>query len=401
MSIYQIGGQRIQPDDPNLPALLADIYRSRERPLCLCRSPGVAMYVAKVNEKHIIKRMPETGGDHAPTCDSYEPPAELSGLGQVIGSAIQIDPEVGTTALKFDFALSKGGGRSPPAPSDKETDSVKTDGNKLTLRGTLHYLWEEAGFNRWAPTMAGKRSWYVVRKYLLQAAQDKTAKGSSLASMLYVPESFNAEKKAEITQRRTAQMMGVATAEKGAKRLMIVIGEVKDIAPSRYGHKVVLKHVPDSHFMMNDDLHKRLFKRFALEIGLCDALEDSHLMMIGTFGVGLTGVASLEEVALMCVTENWVPFESVFDKTLLDALTQQNRRFMKGMRYNLPSTRPLACAVASDTEPTPTAMYVIPPGADEAYVTAVDELIAESKLPSWKWEAGDLMPPLPTLPSQG
>lgn len=402
MAIYQIHGQSIHADDPGLPELLASIYAARERPLCLCRTPGIEMYVAKVNEKYLVKRMPNSGSDHAPACDSYEPPPELSGLGQVIGSAIQENPDEGTTALKFDFALSKGASRSAPTPSDKETDSVKTDGNKLTLRGTLHYLWEEAGFNRWAPTMAGKRSWYVIRKYLLQAAEDKTAKGASLAGMLYIPESFNAEKKNEITQRRMAQMMRIATPEKGARRLMLVVGEVKELAQSRYGHKIVLKHLPDCHFMMNDDIHKRLLKRFDVELGLWDAIEGTHLVMIGTFSIGPTGVASLEEVALMCVTENWIPFESTFEKMALDALTQQNRRFMKGMRYNLPSTRPLACAVASDTEPQPTAMYVLPPGASEDYAAAVEDLIGESKLASWKWEAGSApMPPLPALPEHG
>jgi hypothetical protein len=245
VAIYQIDGQSIHSDDPAFPELLASIYCSRARPLCLCRTPGIEMYVAKVDEKYLIKRMPNSGSGHAPVCDSYEPPPELSGLGQVIGSAIQENPDEGTTALKFDFALSKGASRSAPAPSGKETDSVKTDGNKLTLRGTLHYLWDEAGFNRWAPTMAGKRSWYVIRKYLLQAAEDKTAKGASLAGMLYMPESFNAEKKNEITQRRLAQMMRIATPEKGARRLMLVVGEVKELAQSRYGHKIVLKHLPD------------------------------------------------------------------------------------------------------------------------------------------------------------
>ena len=314
MAIYQIGGQSIHSDDPALSELLANIYSSRERPLCLCRTPGIEMYVAKVDDKYLIKRMPNSGSGHAPACDSYEPPPELSGLGQVIGSAIQENPDEGTTALKFDFALSKGASRSAPAPSGKETDSVKTDGNKLTLRGTLHYLWEEAGFNRWAPTMAGKRSWYVIRKYLLQAAEDKTAKGASLAGMLYMPESFNAEKKNEITQRRLAQMMRIATPEKGTRRLMLVVGEVKELAQSRYGHKIVLKHLPDCHFMMNDDIYKRLLKRFEVELGLWDALEGTHLMMIGTFSIGATGVASLEEVALMCVTENWIPFESTFER---------------------------------------------------------------------------------------
>ena len=123
--------------------------------------------------------------------------------------------------------------------------------------------------------MAGKRSWYVIRKYLMQAAEDKMAKGASLADILYIPESFNAEKKNEITQRRIAHMGKAAATVKGSRRLMIVIGVVKEVAQSRYGHKIVFKHLPDCHFMMNDDLHKRLLKRFEVELGLWDALEDT------------------------------------------------------------------------------------------------------------------------------
>jgi len=64
--------------------------------------------------------------------------------------------------------------------------------------------------------------------------------------------------------------------------------------------------------MLNDDLHKRLLKRFEIELGLWDAIEGTHLVMIGTFGVSTNGIASLEEVALMNVTEHWIPFESTF-----------------------------------------------------------------------------------------
>ncbi|MGP8438159.1 DUF1173 domain-containing protein [Paraburkholderia fungorum] len=398
MSTYRIGEQYIKSDDPSLNDTLAHAYTAKTRPVCVCRDPGIEMYIAKVAGKFVIKRMPNSGGDHAPACDSYEPPPELSGLGQVMGTAIQEDPEEGLTALKFDFSLTKVAGRSAPVASGAETDSVKTDGNKLTLRGTLHYLWEEAGFNRWAPNMAGKRSWYVIRKYLMQAAEDKMAKGASLADILYIPESFNADKKNEITQRRIAHMSKAAATVKGSRRLMIVIGEVKEVAQSRYGHKIVFKHLPDCHFMMNDDLHKRLLKRFEVELGLWDALEDTHLMAIGTFSVGNTGIASLEEVALMSVTENWIPFESTFDQMVIDAMSRANRRFMKGMRYNLPSNRPLACLVASDTLPEPTAMYVLPPGATEDYAAALTELMNESKLAHWLWRAGEAeMPPLPAL----
>ena len=66
MAIYQIGGQSIHSDDPALSELLANIYSSRERPLCLCRTPGIEMYVAKVDDKYLIKRMPNSGSGHAP-----------------------------------------------------------------------------------------------------------------------------------------------------------------------------------------------------------------------------------------------------------------------------------------------------------------------------------------------
>ena len=396
MAHLSIQGVTYESSDRALQTALAKIHQMKERPLCMCRKPGVEMYIAKMAGTFVVKRMPNTGENHASACDSYEPPPELSGLGQVMGSAIQENPDEGVTTLKFDFSLTKVPGRAAPMPSGAETDSVKTDGNKLTLRGTLHYLWEEAGFNRWAPSMEGKRSWFVIRKYLIQAAEDKFSKGSSLANILYIPESFNAKKKDDITQRRISHMMKAAIPAKGARNLMLAIGEVKEIAQSRYGHKIVFKHLPDCHFMMNDDLHKRFLKRFDIELGLWDALEDSHLVAIATFSVGNTGIASLEEVALMVVTDNWIPFESTFDKIVLDAMTRSSRRFMKGMRYNLPSTRPLACIVASDTLPEPTGMYILPPGATEDYANALSTLTQESKLASWLWKAGEAeMPVLP------
>lgn len=398
MATYRIGGQLIDDGDPGFAATMAAAYQNKLRPVCVCREPGAEMYVARVNGRHIIKRMPNSGGQHAPACDSFEPPAELSGLGEVMGTAIQENPEVGQTALKLDFSLTKIAGRAAPTPNGQEADSVRTDGNKLTLRGLLHYLWEEAGFNRWSPGMAGRRSWYVIRRYLLAAADGKVAKGDALGDSLYIPEPFSLEHKTEIEQRRMAHLGKACAMEKGGRRLMVVVGEVKEIAPSRYGYKIVFKHLPDFHFMVNEDLHKRLRKRFDMELSLWDAMESTHLMAIGTFGVGASGVASLEEVALMIVTENWIPFDSMFEKTVIDAMTHAGRRFFKGMRYNLPASRPLACVVASDTEPLPVAMYVLPPGSNDDYIEALTALMEESKLGRWLWRAGDgEMPALPDL----
>jgi hypothetical protein len=387
MSVYRIAGRKVGSETEGFETLIAALHGTKDRPLCLCREPGIEVYVAKVNNHYILKRMPNSGATHSPACDSYEPPPELSGLGQVMGSAIEEDVEGGGTLLKLDFSLSKAGYRNAPVPSGKETDSVVGNGNKLTLRGVLHYLWEEAGFNKWSPSMQNKRNWFVIRKYVLLAAVNKTAKGLDLADILFVPESFNPDQKDSITQRRQAHLMRIAAPDKGTRRLMVTVCEVKEIAKSRYGMKMVVKHLPDFQFQLNDDLHMRLIRRFDAELSLWDTHQNSHLMMIATFGINPVGVANLEEIALMVVNENWIPYENAYDHLLIDALTTQRRRFVKGLRYNMPQSRPLAAVVLTDMEPKPCALYITPIGAPEEFIDEQQELIKGSSMPAWVWDA--------------
>lgn len=391
---YSIFGSIYPENDPALPVVLATIYPQKERPLCLCREPGVPMYIARIADLYVIKRMPDSGMSHAPHCDSYEPPPELSGLGDVMGHAIKEDEGSGLTALKLDFALSKTAGHAPPASSGGESDTVKTDGSKLSLRSVLHYFWDEAGLNKWSPRMAGRRNWFVIHRCLSGAAEGKSTKGMALANSLYVPEPFYVDRKDEISRRRDARFGDLQKQTKGVRKLMILAGEVKEICPARYGHKIVVKQLPDCQFMLPEDVHKRLVKRFEGELALWQAIEGSHLMVIATFGVGLTGVASIEEVSLMITTENWIPFEGIQEKALLDALTEQSRRFVKGLRYNLPLNRPLASVVLTDTQPTPTAMYVIGAEADADHTRAIEELAENSSLDSWIWRVGTESMPL-------
>lgn len=399
MSNFRIRQQIFGDDHSQLQNALATVHHHPDRPACLCREPAVPMYVAKAGGHYILKRMPGTGSQHDPACDSYEPPAELSGLGEVLGSAIQENVEEGTTALRLAFGLTKRPGHSPVSDTG-EAESVQTDGTKLTLRGTLHYLWEQAEFSKWVPGMAGKRNWSVLRKHLLHAAEDKQTKGLPLCEALYIPEPFSLERQKEIAEQRRTQLAPLAISLKGTRRLMLVIAEVKEIAPARYGHKLIAKHLPDFPFFLNDELHKRLVKRFAQELELWNAAEETHLMLIGTFSLGLTGVASLEELSLSLMSEHWIPFEHLSEKTLLDQLVSQRRSFIKGLRYNLPAHRPLASAVLSDTKPQAIALYVAPSGASDEGKQALAELAAAGELSPWLWDAGvEEMPPLP--PRQG
>ena len=397
METYRFAGSVLSSVDPAFGASLAKAYSDKSRPVCMCMpSIGIQMYVCRFNDRFLVKRMPNTGSHHHPDCVSYEPPPELSGLGEVAG-AIQEDIDAGLTALKLDFKLSKIGSRSLPISSGAIAESVRTDGSRLTLRGTLHYLWEQAQLNRWTPGMAGKRSWFVVRKHLLLAAADKTAKGTALTDVLFIPESFSVEHKSEIESRRLAKLARTAMAAKGGHQLMLLIGEVKIIEPARYGHKLTIKHLPDMTFLIAEDLHKRMVKRFENEVALWSEDGSTHLLAIATFGMNPAGVALLEELCLVPTTANWIPIEHHADAQLLEKLTETGRRFTKGLRYNLANDRPLASVVLSDTAPTPGALYLVPPSASDGYQAALDELMQTSELTPWVWKTGEQsMPPLPS-----
>jgi Protein of unknown function (DUF1173) len=394
---YRIEGQTFSADDGEMQPALASAYSRHSRPLCLCKTPALEMYIAKVNGLYIVKHMPNTGYQHDPDCGSYEIPDELSGLCQVLGTAIKENIADGLITLKFDFALSKGVSRSIPTGTNQEKNSVKMDTKKLSLLATLHYLWEQAGFNKWSPAMAWKRNWFVIRKYLYEAAKDKTAKNVALDKLIYIPESFDLDHKQDIAERRKARLSQLHEYNK-PQQFMLIIGEVKEIDKTRFGYKIVIKHLPDFPIMLNNDIYLRLCKHFEVELALWSANESGHLIVMGTFGINASGVSSFEEATLMMVNENWIPYDNTEELRLITKLAQINYRFIKCLRYNLPSTVPTASVLLTDKDKTATGLFICPASASETYRNDLNNLIENSEINTWVWDAGNVA--LPKFPFQ-
>jgi hypothetical protein len=395
MPKYLFGGHVYSSEHENWQRILQKAYSAKLRPGCQCLLHGESppLYIALIRAQYVLKRLPYSGPLHAPHCEHYEPPPELSGLGQVSGSAIREELESQTTTLSLDFALTKGRSRQPGVDAEVEHESVRSDGTKLTMRGLLHFLMDDAGLTRWTPAMAGRRSWYVVRRELLKASSSKMTKGQPLPALLHIPESFVLDRADEVRQR---QRQSLARLAESTSARMILLGEVKAIENARYGMCLIVKHMPDLKLLMTDALHKHMVSRFAHQLQLWSQLDVSHLLMLATISRSAQGVYSVEAACLMNVNEHWIPFESLFEWELLDALHRAQRRFTKGLRYNLPSTKPLACAVLQDTGEVSTALFVVPQDAEAEYSVAVDELMRQSNLHAWQWLAGlNSMPELP------
>lgn len=399
-TVYEIGGQRFEVATSGFAQAIANTHAARQRPRCLCTPEGVEMYVARLAGPHggyIVKRMPDTGCRHACDCPSFEPPADLSGLGQVLGTAINEDPAIGQTSLRLGFSLTKLPGRSQMPPAGDESESVCTDGTKLSLRGLLHYLWDQAELTKWHPGFAGKRTWGTVRRQLLSASEDMFARGDSLRSRLYIPETFFLDQRDAINARRSAQWLQTLSAPGKPQSLMLLIGEIKEIVPARYGFKAVVKHVPDQAFALDHQLYRRLGRRFATELALWGACDHMHMVIIATFSVSEAGVPVVSELSLMPVTQHWLPVENVFDEQLVDRLVSQGRTFRKGLRYNLPATIPVANATLMDTGGEPYSLRISRESEANTEAPLPPETHQHAHLPqSWVWRPEDgAMPPLP------
>lgn len=397
MSTYLFGSLRLSSEDEGFADALAAAHADRARPKCRCLLQGIEMYVARLGEGFIVKRMPGTGSRHAPDCPSYEPPPESSGLGQVLGTAIKEDPATGETALRLGFSMSKLGGRTTmPAPGSP-SDSVASDGSRLSLRGLLHYLWDQAELTRWQPSFAGKRSWGTVRKHLLLAAENKVARGEALRSRLYIPEPFSIEQREALNARRVAQW-GHAVATPGKpQHLMLLIGEVKEIVPARYGHKAVIKHVPDQAFAVDEQLYRRLGRRFDSELALWASADTVHMIVIATFGVSEAGIPAIGEMSLMPVTPQWLPIEDSFERQLVERLVADGRGFIKGLRYNLHRDQCLASATLTDAGEVGSLMFVVVPGLEgTAVADSITGANPRGDAPVWVWHpAAEAMPRFP------
>lgn len=383
MGTYMIFGKPVSEDSDHFQNMVVDAYHKKHRPLCSCRDPGVAMYIAMLpSGECVVKRMPNSGFQHDKDCDSFEMPSELSGRGALENGAIDDKSGNGETVLKFDFSLSKKkSGKGAPKGDPVENSNAKASESKMSLRALLHYLWEEAGFNRWSPRMEGKRGWCVVKKHLQIAMAHKKAKNEPVANCILIPDAFDAtQKQQQVDDRR--RFFGSFSGDNSGLKVGICIGEIKQIDVTTNGAKFLIKHMPEVTAFVSAELYKKLNAKFETELAFHNEGEACHLITIFTFVVSLAGNINVESVNLMLVDKNWIPFENVTEFRLLKHLHEQNRYFIKGLRYNLPKSQAIASVLLTDFLPDPKAVFLVSESEEEEQEEYIVKCASESRVPS-------------------
>ena len=395
MQRYRILDQVIASNDEGLQALLLYAHSLHEPCWCLCQhGEEHKLYIARRGDLYVLARWPGTGALHAAHCDHYEAPDFLTGMGEVRGRAIVEDEVEGITDVRLAFPLARGSARAAPSAITNDKPSIKSTPQKLSMRGLLHYLWDKAQLTHWHPKMEGKRNWYIVRRELLRAASECRAKGDTLASRLFIPE--------EIDEKHTPAQLRQILARREAKlrparisrnAILIVIGDVASITRARFGEDIVLDHLEDLKFRLDEDMARRFYKRFALDLHLWDSYGDrGHLVMAASFSMDQAGLPELLEIALMPLTDQWLPFENLDERHLLEQAVADQRHFVKGMRVNLASDVPIASLSLTDTGDRATAVYLASAKGEPAYDDALDALMQTQGIGHTLWQHGDELP---------
>lgn len=232
-----------------------------------------------------------------------------------------------------------------------------------------------------------------MRKHLLLAAENKIARGDSLRSRLYIPELFAVDQRDAINSRRLAQWSKAIAAPGKPQHLMLLIAEVKEVVPARYGFKAVVKHVPDQALALDEQLYRRLGRRFESELALWGAADDIHMVMIATFSVAAAGIPKILELSPMLVIRQWLPVEDGFEKQLVDRLVADGRSFVKGLRYNLGAESALASATLTDCEDSAPLLFVVHAGIEDSGRCLQ---AGDPSMPVWLWHPlSEAVPPLP------
>ena len=153
--------------------------------------------------------------------------------------------------------------------------------------------------------------------------------------------------------------------------------------------------MPDCSFFADEDLRKRFEAVFENQLALLEDRDDCHGVVIATFSISPMGYPVLQEMAFDDQSE-WVPFEHARDLELWST-SQIRRAFIKQMRFNLPPSTPIACAVLTDTKPQPTALFVTRGSEIRETLELLETSLTDGTYPSWIWRADQSRPELPNV----
>ncbi|MFK4184344.1 DUF1173 family protein [Streptomyces sparsogenes] len=297
---------------------------------CLCRTPALRLVIrcSRAGRYHLAG-WPGEGELHDPSCSFHKLASELTGRGAYSTEAIHESDD--GVAIRFTAALA----RKLSAPESAKASIEQREGRArrtVGLLGLLHWLWEESQLTAWHPRWR-RRTWWVCHARLSDQIAGCSINHEKLAEALYIVPPF----RKEFARRNTAafETFRVARLKRrgDTQRRGLILGEIKDVSPTRYGVRYTLTHHRGALFA-TAALDARL--RRSYRPAFSEAAAEHGARSIGLFLVELSpkGNVRVTDMAAMLVSRLYIPADSSHEVVMANALTDAGRAYVKPVRYD-------------------------------------------------------------------
>lgn len=302
-------------------------YQLGEHGICGCMGRGDKKLAIRAYQSgsYGLAKFPNSGEEHATNCGFHAASAEKSGR-RCYGAALSESAD-GLLRMQLPLGLSLSEPRLEPS-SIQDLSAASTSRTRMTLLGLLHLLWQEAGLNTWWPRMEGRRHLSLVNFLLDKAAEGVRCGKVRLSSHMLIG-AFKPEQAASVRA-----MFDAACKLRCRLLTPMVLPRWSVDTERRFGSGVFTGR--PFHGLPHLDLHPSLWEDTARRFPSAIAHWRKGgmvacLLQHEPVGRGRTAVVA---IALMCLTEQWIPVESAYEAQLAQRLVHERRAFNKPLRYD-------------------------------------------------------------------
>ena len=326
--------------------LLRSAREKHGHALCECKTPNLRLVIREKDGKLYLAAWPDEASAHAQGCAFYTSPEHQRFMPPYKSDAITHSAQRTSLQLHHEFASKRevtlDRAKATPAEGQPAQRSTKHEAKeRLHLWGLLHYLWEEAGLNRWSKGWS--RDWGMARYYLRKTAQSTYVGGVPLIQNIYVPPIWRTSEQVKIEARWNDFYKPLARHHRKTflVRNGILIGQVKSLDKTQYGYAVRLRHhaapiyIPEklASSLMNFSRAGWAELRHLIDTPNTDMKK----IVICAMRVEVTsfGAITMTEGCLMRTSAQFIPVKSSFESFVADELVRQDRNFYRPLHYDM------------------------------------------------------------------
>jgi len=212
-----------------------------------------------------------------------------------------------------------------------------------------------------------------------------------------VPEQFREQHKTEIADRRRGKLSILQSPEDDNQfKMALVLGEHKRQEASPLRRKVWIRHMPDAPLFIDARAWERIERGYGslLEAPDADTKTRQRVVICALIYAKREHTYQIDTASFMLTTKNWIPIEGIHEADLIQALTEQRRRFMKPLWYDARSAASFPNVLLLDTGAKPTPLHVVSALMDPNDRAAKEKAIKGQGATVWVWHTDKPMPGL-------